>query len=54
MKHVVAFYHRQQTRVGYYRQPGNTEKEVDIVVDYPLGRLLMELNDPALEVQGFQ
>lgn len=43
-KHVASFYYRLQTRVGYYRQSGNKEKEVDIVVDYPvLGRLLIEV-----------
>jgi len=43
-KHVAAFYYRQQTRVGYYRQAGGREKEVDIVVDYAgAGRLLIEV-----------
>ncbi|MGQ5712273.1 ATP-binding protein [Desulforudis sp. DRI-14] len=43
-KHVAAFYYRQQTRVGYYRQTGKADKEIDIVVDYsPVGRLLIEV-----------
>jgi predicted AAA+ superfamily ATPase len=42
-KHVVAFYYKQQTKVGYYRQVGNSEKEVDVVVDYPMGRILIEV-----------
>ncbi|MEW6183296.1 MAG: ATP-binding protein [Bacillota bacterium] len=43
-KHVASFYYRQQTRVGYYKQTGKREKEIDIVVDYPmLGRLLIEV-----------
>ena len=43
-KHVASFYYRQQTRVGYYRQAGNKEKEIDVVVEYPpLGRLLIEV-----------
>lgn len=43
-KHVASFYYRQQTRVGYYRQAGNREKEIDVVVDYqPVGRLLIEV-----------
>ncbi|MHB8985448.1 MAG: DUF4143 domain-containing protein [Eubacteriales bacterium] len=43
-KHVASFYYRQQTRVGYYRQASNREKEIDVVVDYhTLGRLLIEV-----------
>lgn len=42
-KHVASFYYKYQTKVGYYRQ-SNTEKEIDIVVDYPvIGRLLIEV-----------
>jgi len=26
---------QQQTRVGYYRQPLKTEKEIDIVAEHP-------------------
>ena len=32
-KHLIAFYYREATRVGYYR--GERDKEIDIVVDYP-------------------
>lgn len=43
-KHVASFYYRQQTRVGYYRQASNREKEIDVVVDYhTVGRLLIEV-----------
>lgn len=42
-KHVAAFYYKEQTRVGYYRQAGKNEKEIDVVVDYPTGRLLIEV-----------
>ena len=43
-KHVASFYYRQQTRVGYYRQASNREKEIDVVVDYQsVGRLLIEV-----------
>ncbi|MDH7577647.1 MAG: ATP-binding protein [Bacillota bacterium] len=42
-KHIATFYYRQKTRVGYYRQGGKSGKEVDVVVDYPLGRLLIEV-----------
>ncbi|MEW6696829.1 MAG: ATP-binding protein [Bacillota bacterium] len=41
-KHVAAFYYRQQTRVGYYRQAGS-DKEIDIVVDWPTGKIFIEV-----------
>lgn len=37
-KHLAAFYYRQQTRVGYFRQTNVKEKEVDVVVNYPIGK----------------
>ena len=27
-KHVAAFYYREQTKVGYYRQGGKNDKEI--------------------------
>lgn len=42
-KHVVAFYYRNQTRIGYYREASKTEKEVDVVVDLGVGRMLIEV-----------
>lgn len=41
-KHVAAFYYRQQTRVGYYRQAGS-DKEIDVVVDWPTGKIFIEV-----------
>jgi len=41
-KHVAAFYYQNTTRVGYYRE-NRTNKEIDIVVDYPTGKILVEI-----------
>lgn len=41
-KHVRAFYYRLTTNVGYYRKIGK-ENEIDIVVDYPKVRILIEV-----------
>jgi uncharacterized protein len=42
-KHLSAFYYKTQTRVGYYRKTGTNEKEIDIVVDYPRGKIAAEV-----------
>ncbi len=41
-KHVAAFYYQNTTSVGYYRG-GKGDKEIDIVVDFPKGRILIEV-----------
>jgi predicted AAA+ superfamily ATPase len=41
-KHVRSFYYRLTTNVGYYRKNGK-ENEIDIVVDYPKIRILIEV-----------
>ena len=41
-KHIAAFYYQNTTRVGYYRDT-KTNKEIDIVVDYPTGKILIEV-----------
>jgi len=41
-KHLAAFYYREQTTVGYYRK-GSNDKEIDIVVDFPNGKILAEV-----------
>ncbi len=41
-KHVASFYYQKATNVGYYRD-GTKGKEIDIVVDYPRGRILIEV-----------
>jgi predicted AAA+ superfamily ATPase len=42
-KHIAAFYYTTKARVGYYRRVKENEKEVDIVVELPFGRLLCEV-----------
>ena len=41
-KHVAAFYYQNMTRVGYYRG-GKRNHEIDIVVDFPTGKILLEV-----------
>lgn len=41
-KHIRAFYYRLTTNVGYYRKSGK-ENEIDIVVEYPKIRILVEV-----------
>ena len=42
-KHLASFYYPYHARVGYYRKSGQIPKEVDVVVDYPNGRILAEV-----------
>lgn len=42
-KHLTAFYYRLQTKVGYYRKAGGNEKEIDVVVEFPQGKILAEV-----------
>lgn len=41
-KHIRAFYYRHTANVGYYRKSGK-ENEIDIVVDCPGSRILVEV-----------
>ena len=41
-KHIAAFYYQNTTHVGYYRG-GKKGNEIDIVVDYPSGKILIEV-----------
>ena len=41
-KHLAAFYYQNTTSVGYYRG-GKKGNEIDIVVDFPEGRILVEV-----------
>ena len=41
-KHIAAFYYQNATGVGYYRD-GRRGKEIDIVVDSPGGKILVEV-----------
>lgn len=59
-KHLASFYYRSNTRVGYYRKTGGNEKEVDVVVEFPQGKILtgvkyresasIKENDPIIEI----
>lgn len=42
-KHLAAFYYPAHANVGYYRKSGNVPKEIDIVIDYPTGKILTEV-----------
>lgn len=42
-KHLAAFYYRNRTNVGYYRKTGGNEKEIDIVVEFPAGKIIAEV-----------
>jgi predicted AAA+ superfamily ATPase len=41
-KHIAAFYYQNATRVGYYRG-GKKDNEIDIVVEYPQRKILIEV-----------
>jgi predicted AAA+ superfamily ATPase len=41
-KHIAAFYYQNTTSVGYFRDSKH-EKEIDIVVDFPNGKILIEV-----------
>jgi len=41
-KHVAAFYYQNTTKVGYYRG-GKKNNEIDIVVEFPSGKILIEV-----------
>jgi len=41
-KHIAAFYYQNTTRVGYYRG-GKRGNEIDVVVDFPNGKILVEV-----------
>ena len=41
-KHVRSYYYRNSAYIGYYRENGNLG-EIDVVVDYPGGRILIEV-----------
>lgn len=42
-KHLTTFYYQSNTKVGYYRKTGGTQKEIDVVVEFPLGKILTEV-----------
>ncbi len=42
-KHIFSFYYQQSTRVGYYREHGESQKEIDIVVEAGRSTILIEV-----------
>lgn len=42
-KHLASFYYPSHASVGYYRKAGQMPKEIDVVVDYPTGKILTEV-----------
>lgn len=40
-KHIYSFYYKDQPEIGYYRAH-RSEKEIDVVVSLPFGKILME------------
>ena len=42
-KHLASFYYPLHASVGYYRKSGRVSKEIDVVVDYPAGKILTEV-----------
>ena len=55
-KHIAAFYYTANAQVGYYRRIKGNEKEVDVVVELPQGRILCEVkyreNSPIKETDA--
>jgi predicted AAA+ superfamily ATPase len=41
-KHVAAFYYQNTAQVGYWRDSA-TQKEIDVVVEFPAGKILIEV-----------
>jgi predicted AAA+ superfamily ATPase len=41
-KHIHTFFYSQHLDIGYYRG-GKSQKEIDIVVSFPIGRILIEI-----------
>lgn len=42
-KHLLAFYYGSTSQVGYYRKGTGSQKEVDVVVQLPMGKVLCEV-----------
>lgn len=41
-KHIHTFFYAQHLDIGYYRN-GRSQKEIDIIVSFPIGRILVEV-----------
>lgn len=42
-KHLAAFYYQSSAQVGYFRRTGGNQKEIDVVVELPKGRIFCEV-----------
>ncbi len=42
-KHIVSFYQGTTARLGYFRKAKDNQKEVDVVVELPYGKILCEV-----------
>lgn len=42
-KHIASFYYQTTSQVGYYRSSKGNQKEIDVVVQLPRGRILCEI-----------
>lgn len=43
-KHIRAFYyHNPMTKIGYHRMSGGKDKEIDVVVSFPRGKIFVEV-----------
>lgn len=42
-KHITSYYQGSTAQVGYYRKGKSNQKEVDVVVELPKGKILCEV-----------
>ena len=42
-KHIVSFYQGSSARLGYFRKAKDNQKEVDVVIELPRGKILCEV-----------
>ena len=42
-KHMVSFYQGSPAQLGYFRKSNDNQKEVDVVIDLPQGKILCEV-----------
>lgn len=42
-KHIASFYYQTTSHVGYYRRSSGNQKEIDVVIELPKGRILCEI-----------
>lgn len=50
-KHIISFYQGSSARIGYFRKLKDNQKEVDIVIELPMEKILCEVkyrNDTSL------